>query len=164
MMHTIRALTEIRDCCGQRRSIPPELQPWLSDAIGKFLDKSCEDLDEAFGLKKERGGVPWWLEFGIAERDDALRQLAREHLSSYGISAQARMICEMAHRYETSAWPRDARKAAMPEHYAGTSRQYLWRAFRSGARMPVSARHLRNVLQGVAPVRDSDVALDERAA
>lgn len=147
MMHVIRSLVEIRSCCGDKRAIPPELQCWLADAIGKFLDKSCDDLDEAFGLRKERGGVPWWLERGITVRDRALRQLAEEFLTARGIGAQAKSISEMARRYESTCWPRDAALPDMPSHYAGTARQYLWQAFRSGARMPVSARHLRNVLQ-----------------
>ena len=147
MLTTIQALSEIRLCCEEQRAIPEDLQPWLGDAIGKFLDKNCCDLDEAFGLRRERGGVPWWLERGIRERDKALREFAVTQFGSQEISAQARLIEEMARRYETTSWTRDAAKSTMPRHYSGTPRQYLWRAFRSGARMPISARHLRNILR-----------------
>jgi hypothetical protein len=34
----------------------------------------------------------------------------------------------------------------MPERYAGTQNEYLWRAFKSGAAMPISERQLRNIL------------------
>jgi len=34
----------------------------------------------------------------------------------------------------------------MPAGYAATVKEYLFRAFRSGARMPLSERQLRNIL------------------
>ena len=61
MRNVIRALDEIRTCCEEERDIPSELRPWLSEALGRFLDQHCDDLDDAFGLRQGRGGVPWWL-------------------------------------------------------------------------------------------------------
>ncbi len=147
MRNVIRALDEIRTCCEEERDIPSELRPWLSEALGRFLDQHCDDLDDAFGLRQGRGGVPWWLERGIAERDAALRELAQVHFAQESISRQARKIADMSARYEVTRWRRDAVNTHMPEEYAGTPRQYLFAAFRSGARMPLSGRHLRSVLR-----------------
>lgn len=156
MRNVIRALDEIRTCCEEERSIPSELQRWLSTALGRFLDQHCTDLDDAFGLRQGRGGVPWWLEQGIVERDTALRALAERHLSHETLSTQARLIAEMARRYEAGGWRRDAENADMPAGYAGTCREYLFRAFRSGARMPLSKRHLRSVLRAPAKHERAD--------
>lgn len=45
-----------------------------------------------------------------------------------------------------AAWPMDRMLDRMPERYAGTPKEQLWRAFRSGAKMPVSERRLRTLL------------------
>jgi hypothetical protein len=36
----------------------------------------------------------------------------------------------------------------MPEHYAGTPKELLWRAFSSGATMPIGERQIRNIVGG----------------
>lgn len=158
MRNVIRALDEIRTCCEEERAIPSELRPWLSAALGRFLDQRCDDLDDAFGLRQGRGGVPWWLEKGIAERDAALRELARRHFAQESLSTQARIIADMSARYEVTRWRSDAVNTHMPDDFAGTPRQYLFAAFRSGARMPLSRRHLRSVLRNPT----SDEGADRR--
>ncbi len=34
----------------------------------------------------------------------------------------------------------------MPAHYRGTCREYIWKALKSGAPMPLGERQLRNIL------------------
>lgn len=146
MFDAIEALERIRRSCDARKPIPEDIQAWLGGALGRFLDHSSPDLNEAFGLTQGRGGVPWWLAKGIAERDTALRSLAAIHYAGQTPSYTARRIRQMAIRYESVAWSRDAKAEAMPCRYRGTAREWLWRAFNSGARMPLSERHLRNLL------------------
>ena len=147
MLQAIAALDEVRKCCQNDKPLPPELGDWLAGSIEKFLTKECDDLDTSFGIIQAHGGVPWWLERGIRQRDDALRRLAARHFSGMTVSAQARNICRLALRYEGTAWPRDARAGGMPQRYTGRPHAFLWEAFKSGARMPVSERHLRTILQ-----------------
>ena len=47
-----------------------------------------------------------------------------------------------------SAWRHDRNNADMPSHYRGTVKEYLWRAFTSGAATPICERQLRNILAG----------------
>lgn len=149
MLHAIAALDQVRKCCQTDQPLPSDLGDWLAGSIEKFLTKACDDLDESFGIVQAHGGVPWWLERGIRHRDRALRELAARHLSDLSVSAQARHIYRAACRYEGTAWPRDAKVGGMPSRYAGTPQEFLWEAFKSGARMPVSERHLRTLLQPV---------------
>jgi len=51
-------------------------------------------------------------------------------------------------RYGASAWRHDRGVGEMPRAYAGTDREPLWRAFRSGAPMPLGERQLRNIIAG----------------
>ena len=67
-------------------------------------------------------------------------------------------IADMSARYEVTRWRSDAVNTHMPDNYAGTPRQYLFAAFRSGARMPLSRRHLRSVLRNPT----SDEGADRR--
>ena len=147
MLHAIAALDAVRECCQTEQPLPPELGDWLAGSIEKFLTKECDDLNESFGIVQAHGGVPWWLERGIRQRDEALRELARLYFPGLTVSAQAAHIRRLAQRYEGTAWPRDARSGDMPRRYSGTPQAYLWEAFKSGARMPVSERHLRTLLQ-----------------
>ncbi len=59
--------------------------------------------------------------------------------------AKAREIQTIANRYAASAWRHDRNHDEMPERYAGTPHGLLWRAFKSGAIMPIGERQLRNI-------------------
>lgn len=149
MLHAIQALDEICDACTQDRPLPAHLRQWVAQSISKFLEHDCENLNEAFGIHQGHGGIPWWREKAIRTRDEAIRELARAHLSSATTSRRAREIHCLAQRYAGTSWPRDRLRNEMPAAYADTAKQYLWLAFKSGAKMPVSDRHLRSVLAGL---------------
>ena len=126
--------------------MPEDLRDWLATSLAKFLEHGCENLNEAFGIRQEHGGIPWWRERAIRTRDQALRDLSRSQFSHLGLSARAEEIHAMATRYASTTWPRDSQRRDMPDRYAGTPMRFIWRAFRSGAKMPVSRRHLRSLL------------------
>ena len=79
-------------------------------------------------------------------RDAALRQLAEAHLPDLALSAQATRIHQLSVRYATSSWRFDRMRDEMPRAYEGTPHEWLWRAFKSGAAMPLGVRQLRTVL------------------
>jgi hypothetical protein len=150
MTDPIQALSRLRDFCRSNEPIPHDLREWLGQSIELFLKQDACDLDEAFGVARFRGGIPWWMTRSISERDTALRQLVKHHLSDLSLSAQARQVHRLSRRYEAVAWSRDQRLEFMPARYRGTEFEWLWLAFRSGGRMPVSERHLRTILRGAA--------------
>lgn len=146
MLAEINALREIARCCHAGLPPPENHAKWLQDGLDRFLRRECSSIDDALGLKCLRGGVPWWLEEAIRERDRALGELARRFYADRPITARARAIHVLSVRYAASAWRADRERDAMPDHYRGTVKEHLWRAFRSGAAMPVSERHLRNIV------------------
>jgi len=79
-------------------------------------------------------------------RDDALRTLARRHFSGLSAYRQAKEIAALADRYAGVAWPRDRTLSAMPERYRDAPMEQIWKAFRSGAAMPISERRLRTII------------------
>lgn len=146
MQASIDALDEICRICDGDGLLPEDLKSWMARALGRFLSQECDNLNEAFGLAQGRGGVPWWREKAIRERDAALRDLARDAFADLPVPARAREIARLARRYGGTAWPRDRLAGKMPRHHVGTPQAHLWRAFRSGAKMPVTERHLRTLL------------------
>jgi hypothetical protein len=48
-------------------------------------------------------------------------------------------------RYAASAWCIDKKRPEMPADYAGTIKEQLWIAFRSGAPMPIGERRLYQI-------------------
>lgn len=146
MLGNIEALQAIHSRCTADQPLTPDLQIWLAESLGRYLEHDCDNLNEAFGVVQGHGGVPWWRERDIRERDAALRALANAHMSGLSIYGRAKAVAEISERYETTCWPRDRRLDAMPERYRGTAKEHLWRAFRSGAKMPVSERRLRTLL------------------
>lgn len=145
-MRTIRKLREISLRCQQGKPLDEKHLRWLGESLRKFLDQQCVSVDEAFGIKNPRGGVPWWREEQIRVRDKALRELAKSFDASASVTGLARQICTLAQRYEASAWRIDRKFDAVPNHYADTPKEYLWRAFKSGAPMPLGERQLRQVI------------------
>jgi hypothetical protein len=148
MLGNIEMLHAIHTRCAKDRPLTPDLQNWLAESLGRYLGHDCDSLNKAFGVIHGHGGVPWWRERAIRERDAALRTLSREFLSHLTVYGRAKAIHDLSERYETTCWPRDRLLDEMPERHRGTPKEYLWRAFRSEAKMPVSERRLRTLLSG----------------
>jgi len=146
MITTIESLREISRRCQAAEPLDEELARWLGEALERFLAHSCRTIDEAFGLCFPQGGVPWWLEEAIRQRDAALRALAEQLDPALSTTARAREVRALATRYAASAWLRDRGQDEMPPAYVGTPKEHLWRAFRSGAAMPLGERQLRSIL------------------
>lgn len=146
MLLIIRNLREIADHCRKGGNLPPERATWLAQSLESFLSHGCRSVDEALGLRFARGGVPWWIEEGMRSRDAALRNLAGRFCSGESITAQAATIRTLSMRFAAGNWRFDRTQRDMPPHYAGTPKEYLWLAFKSGAPMPLGARRLRSIL------------------
>ena len=146
MLSEINKLREMSHCFEAGLPLKEDHAKWLHNGIDRFLRHECTSLNDALGLKFARGGVPWWMEEAIRERDRALRDLARRLSKGRSIAEQARDIHARALRYAASSWRFDRERADMPSRYRGTSQEYLWRAFRSGAAMPLCERQLRHIV------------------
>jgi len=146
-MQTI--IQEIRDISTRFQTGLPLTEPqtsWLGRVLDDFLAHRHRSIEEAMGLRFPRGGIPWWREEANRHRDAAVLDLARRFFACLPAAAQAREIRRMSIRYAASAWRLDRNKAAMPSHYTGSASELLYRAFASGAPMPVSERTLRHIL------------------
>ena len=152
MLCEVRNLREIARRCQSGEPLGDELGRWLGASLLRFLEHRCPSVDLAFGLQAPKGGVPWWLEEGLRNRNAALRLLAELCHDGQPVMRQARLIRTAALRYAASAWLRDREHACMPDAYRGTAKELLWRAFKSGAPMPVGERQLRTIL-GRSPAR-----------
>ena len=146
MLSAINNLREVQQRCVNRQPLEPELADWLAQSLQDFLSQRCTSVDVAFGLSAPQGGVPWWLEEGIRERNQAILDLAALACPTESPAAQARRVRALSLRYAATAWRQDRDREDMPAQYAGTAKEVLWRAFKSGAAMPVSERHLRGIL------------------
>jgi hypothetical protein len=146
MLAAIRDLRKISHHCLLGQPLPSELSHWLGSSLQQFLAHRARSIEAAFGIRAPRGGVPWWLEEAMRVRDAALRALAATFMVGQSVSTTARHIHDLAVRYAASAWRFDRQRPDMPTHYAGTPHELLWKAFKSGAPMPIGARQLRKVL------------------
>ena len=147
MPTTIQNLREISRRCEAGEPLDVELARWLGHSLTLFLERQAYTLEEAIGLHFGRGGVPWWLEDAMRRRDTALRELADAYLKGLSTAARARAIHREALRYAASSWRADRERREMPQWYAGTIHEGLWRAFKSGAPMPLGERQLRTILR-----------------
>ena len=146
MLQTIQTLADIRGRCASQQPLTHAQCTLLADSLDRYLSHDCTNLNEAFGIVNGRGGVAWWMERAIRNRDDALRVLASNHLSDLSVYRQAKEIARLADRYASLCWPRDREIDAMPDRYRDAPQEQLWAAFRSGAAMPISERRLRTIL------------------
>jgi len=146
MTHPIVNLREAARLLSGGQPLPEPLAVWLGASFRTFLEHQGQDLEDVLGLRWGRGGVPWWMEEAIRERDKALRALAALIAPHETASARARIVQERTIRYAGAAWPRERGLPHMPPGHAGTEREYLWRAFSCGAAMPLGDRRLRQIL------------------
>lgn len=146
MLSEINTLREITRCYRDGVPLSDDHAEWLRAGLDRFLRHECLSIDDALGLRAGQGGVPWWMEEAMRERDRALRDLAGRFFAGLTVTAKARALYAAAARYAASAWRFDRERGEMPAQYRGTVKEYLWRAFRSGAAMPVCERHLRSII------------------
>ena len=146
MLQSIENMREISDLCRTRAPLPEPLAEWLANSFASFLTQRTHSLNEAFGVLNGRGGIPWYVDISNRSRDTALRTLADSFLDDLSLCAQAGRIRQMSQRYASGSWRFDRERDEMPAAYRGTEREYLWRAFKSGAAMPLCNRQLRNIL------------------
>ena len=146
MQSKINNLKAIARRCLAGKPLNRGLSRWLGTALENFLNHRTRSVDDALGLRFAQGGVPWWREAAIRKRDAALRQLAGHFYPRLCPSAQAKRIWQTSIRFAASAWRFDRNRENMPQHYVGKVTEYLWRAFKSGAAMPIGERQLRRIL------------------
>ena len=146
MLSTINQLREIAQCCSERRPLNDSLAQWLGRSLSDFLAHRSPSIEEALGLRPGRGGVPWWREEAMRTRNALLQELSWRFYANASVSGRARQIYLSAMRYSCSAWRFDRNHDALPAAYHGTAKEYLWRAFKSGAPMPIGERQLRTIL------------------
>ncbi len=89
MLVTIENLREISRRCLAGEPLDDELSQWLGDSLKSFLDHQHSSVDDALGLRFPKGGVPWWREEAIRQRDSSLRTLAENFLGGMSVSAKA---------------------------------------------------------------------------
>lgn len=154
-LESVRYLHEIARRCRAGQPLEDDAARWLGGILEDFLARRADSLEDAMGLAQDRGGVPWWLELAIRQRDTALRVLARKFFSNVSVQVQAKTIWTLAVRYACSSWQADKILSAIPHRYVGTPREWLWQAFRSGARMPIGERQLRSILRPMPNLPDS---------
>lgn len=155
-MATIGNLREIARRCRNGEPLNQPLLHWLGAVLDKFLNRRCLTIEDAFGLRAPRGGVPWWLEEAIRCRDTALRELALRYFADVCVARRAKQIHLLAVRYGAAAWRYDRERDAIPARYEGTPGEWLWRAFKSGAPMPIGERQLRSILTHRGPLPRSN--------
>ncbi len=146
MPASIDNMRTVAKLCRTREPLPEPLAFWLATSLQSYLDCRSESLNDAFGLRNARGGVPCRMEASMRERDRTLRALAQRHFADLSVSAQATQIRLLSVRYEASSWRFDRMQECMPNAYEGTAHESLWRAFKSGAAMPLGTRQLRTIL------------------
>ena len=146
MLHVIANMRSVVELCQTRQPLPEPLAAWLADSLQAFLERETPSLNDAFGVRNARGGIPWRTEACIRQRDEALRSLAATFMSNFSIAAQAGRIHQLSSRYAASTWRFDRERSAPPPSYHGTAHEMLWFAFKSGATMPLCKRQLRTIL------------------
>jgi len=146
IIDTLDNLRQVAGRCLTDEPLGRDLAVWLGEALERYLTRQARTIEEALGLIFPQGGVPWWREEAIRLRDAALREWAEGFLGDCSVCRQANLIWTGAVRYAASAWPIDREHDEMPARYVETPKEYLWRAFKSGAPMPIGERQLRNIL------------------
>lgn len=146
MLPEIENLREIARRCQAGEPLDGDLCGWLGSSLDDFLNQRRHSLDKALGLRGPQGGVPWWLEDAIRKRNAALRELAERLCGGGSARAPVAEVHRQTRHYAGTSWNCDRHRDEMPKAYAGTPKACLWRAFKSGAAMPVCERQLRGIL------------------
>lgn len=113
----------------------------LADLVETAIAVPDRRVGTAFGLRR-RGGEPGWRKECRAQRDDAIRALARLLFADLPIGQMVRELRQKVSRYMVNGWPNEQRLAPSDN----LERALLWRIAKSDLEIP-GARQLRKILQ-----------------
>lgn len=120
----------------------------VAAGLRDYLDNAAMGigLETSLGLARMPGQSAWWTVEAIDRRNAALRDLDARHFSDKRPASAAYEIHKLAARYAVSAWLIDRTHQEMPVGYAGTAKEFLWRAFKSDEDMPIAKRTIERIL------------------
>ncbi len=123
-------------------------QQWLAGGLARYLSDAERglSLELALDLSPAPGQAAWWTQEAAQARDAVLCEMAMRFWPDLLPGAQARHIERLALRYSAAGWLRDRDRADMPERLIGTEAEWLWRACKSGAAMPIKRRQIETIL------------------
>ena len=121
---------------------------WLANRLWRYVSEASRGLSiqEALDLDPALNGETWFQEERRDQRDTVLREMAQRFWPSRRPAGQAREIERRSLRYGGAAWGFDCDRHDMPENYRDGEFEFLWRAFKSGAAMPIKRRQLETIL------------------
>lgn len=141
-LELLRRIAEERHEPADLSALALRLRAYLSHAPAGY------SLEDAFGLSVGPGGEPWYARERRAGRDRELCALVeRFHRPDASVRERALWLQILVKRYGSGCWPRDSASGVMPEHYRGTEKEYLFRAF-AFCPPPESDRQLSKILIG----------------
>jgi hypothetical protein len=149
MLSTIQSLRMAAEKFALGQLPDPNLLRWLAASLQAYVDHRAASLEEAMGIRRCKGGMPWWKEEAVRARNEALRQACRLIACHDPLAEQVRKVQRAIARYGAGRWRFDRELASMPEPYRGKVEEWLWLAWRSGAPLPLCVRQLRNILDGL---------------
>lgn len=118
-----------------------------AQSVARALDAILDGADarQALGLKGRAGQRSAFTADRLMQRDMLIRTIADCHFSRQSVSDQARNIASVAAAYWRRAARLDLDLDAMPESYAATPREQLFRLARLPAEIP-RERTIRAIL------------------
>lgn len=152
---TVPGASLIRDAGAAVETAAADQWKWLDDWIAEALTRHADTERASNGGQKA-------VRRAALTRDAMLRELADKYYPGLRRTAQARTIHQLTKLYATRSWRRDRGLMAPPPHYADSPHELLWRAFASGAHLPLSERRLCSILR--PPAQQARSRADARAA
>jgi hypothetical protein len=116
---------------------------WLAAGLQNYLSSASDgaQLADVLQLTPPPGGESWWRAERRQQRDEALRELARQ------TGASMAEIAALVSSYASDCWPRDRALSSPPSRYAGTPKRWLFLAFQAGeGRVPESEKQLGRII------------------
>ena len=125
------------------------LGTWLLPRLENYLTNAPHGttLDEALDLTVAPGGLPWWRQEELDQRNVAFRDLAKKHFGNLDLNGQADEILRAARRYRGGRWRFDRSTEFNSKKYADLRSQLLYEAFWHGdGDVPDSKRQICRIL------------------
>lgn len=96
----------------------PEFAAHLAEYVRGAQDGVS--LGDAFGFKVPRGVSAWWEQERLAERNELIRAIARQHFRRPSVRQAANELTRELRRYESGAWLRHRAYTEPPAALRGT--------------------------------------------
>ena len=143
---TAEAVTDLRHAADVLRRQNDDYCHRVADALQRYVDRDVDSLDEAFGVRHQRGQRTRSTVAAHVERDRLVVEAVAAHYANKSREHAAELLAADLERYAASGWQRgECDLDEFPSRLGGKIYKFCWLILKA-KNLPIGAPRIKQIL------------------